>query len=215
MQRNSMLMAVLLGTASFLSAQTSGAPPKALPWTRYCQPEAGFCFKYPASWTMLGEVFDGHGVVVVPPQKQDRALWDEITVAIVAPPPQGDEEGIGLDGVIAKATTGLREAGQDFRTLQRQQRTVDHQPAEMLKAQYREKSTGHDWIEELVFIEGTDNAIYSVALKCSPQTLARLEPVFAQVVRSWTVPEPEAPQAESGESAPTQPPHPANTQPQR
>ncbi len=81
-----------------------------------------------------------------------RALWDEITVALVAPPPEGDEEGIGLDGVIQQATSGLREAGQSFETLQRQERTVDHKPAQMLKVQYREKSTGHDWIEELVFI---------------------------------------------------------------
>ena len=61
----------------------------------------------------------------------------------------------------------MREAGQNFQTLQRQQRTVDAKPAEMLKAQYREKATGRDWIEELVFIEGPDNEIYSVALKCA------------------------------------------------
>jgi hypothetical protein len=77
---------------------------------------------------MLGEIFDGIGVVVAPPQKQERTLWDAITVALVVPPPEGDEEPSGLNGVIEQAASGLRESGQDFETLQRQQRTVDHKP---------------------------------------------------------------------------------------
>ena len=75
----------------------------------------------------------------------------------------------------------MREGGQNFETLQRQQRTVDHKPAQMLKVRYREKATGHDWIEELVFIEGPDEEIYSVALKCAPENLARLEPVLERM----------------------------------
>jgi len=140
---------------------------------------------------MLGVVFDGRGVVVAPPQKQERALWDAITVALVVPPPEGNKEPLGLNGVIEKATSGLRDGGQNFETLQRQQRTVDHKPAQILKARYREKSTGHEWVEEVLFIEGPDNEVYSVALKCSPQELARLEPVFTAVLASWMLREPE------------------------
>ena len=149
---------------------------------------------------MMGEIFDGNGVVVAPPQKQERTLWDSITVALVVPPPQGDEEPLGLNGVIEEATSGLREGGQNFETLQRQQRTIDHKPAQILKARYRDKSTGHEWIEEMLFIEGPDNEIYSVALKCSPQELARLEPVLTGVLASWTLPEPEPP---VGDTEPT------------
>jgi hypothetical protein len=152
---------------------------------------------------MLGEVFDGHGVVVAPPQKEDRALWDAITVARVVPPPQGDEEPPGLDGVIERASSGLRQSGQGFETLQRQQRTVDHKPAQMLKARYHEKSNGRDWIEEMIFIEGPDNEIYSVVLKCAPQNLARLEPTLSRVLAGWTLPEPTAEPAR--DDAPTQP----------
>ncbi len=138
---------------------------------------------------MLGEVFDDKGVVVAPPQKEDRALWDAITVALVVPPPQGDDEPLGLNGVIDRATSGLRENGQNFETLQRQERTVDHKPAQMLKARYHEKANGRDWIEEMIFIEGPDNEIYSVALKCSPQDLARLEPVLDRLLAGWTLSE--------------------------
>ncbi len=187
----SSLLLVALGSFAIAAGQTSPSVPTRKPaaWKRYCQPEGGFCFKYPSSWSMLGEVFDGNGVVVAPPQKEDRALWDAITVALVVPPPQGDEEPLGLNGVIDRATSGLRESGQNFETLQRQERTVDHQPAQMLKTRYREKSSGRDWIEEMIFIEGPDNEIYSVALKCSPQSVVRLEPALKGVLAGWTLPE--------------------------
>src|SRR5271167_3955477 len=174
-------------------ASHSAPAHKPATWKRYCQPEGGFCFKYPSSWSMLGEIFEGNGVVVAPPQKGERALWDAVTVALVVPPPEGDEEPLGLNGVIEQATSGLREQGQDFVTVQRQQRTVDHKPAQMLKVRYHEKPNPRDWIEEMVFIEGPDDEIYSVALKCSPQDLARLEPVYKEVTASWTLPEPEPP----------------------
>ena len=153
---------------------------------------------------MLGEIFEGNGVVVAPPQKGERALWDAITIALVVPPSEGDEEPLGLNGMIEQATSGLRETGQDFVTVQRQQRVVDHKPAQMLKVRYHENSNGRDWIEEIVFIEGPANEIYSVAVKCSPPDLARLEPVFSQVLASWTLPEPEPPSGET-EETPKQP----------
>ena len=53
---------------------------------------------------------------------------------------------------------------------------MDHKPAQMLKVRYHEKATDRDWVEEMVFIQGPDGEIYSVALKCSPENLARLEP---------------------------------------
>jgi hypothetical protein len=70
---------------------------------------------------------------------------------------------------------------------------VDHKPAELLKVQYHDKSTDRAWVEELVFIEGPENEIYSVALKSAPDNLKRLEPVFAGVLESWTLPQPEPP----------------------
>ena len=193
---SSLLLVVAFGFLVAAAGQTSSPAPARKPaaWKRFCQPQGGFCFKYPSSWLILGETFNGNGVVVAPPQKEDRALWSAITVALVMPPPEGDEEPLGLNGVIERATSGLRESGQNFETLQRQQRIVDHKPAQMLKAGYREKSTGRDWIEEITFIEGPDNEIYSVALKCSPQGLARLEPVLSGVLAGWTLPETEPPQ---------------------
>ncbi|MGA2905402.1 MAG: hypothetical protein ABSD98_16365 [Candidatus Korobacteraceae bacterium] len=199
--RTGWLIGMALGLASVAAGQAAAPARKPVPWKRYCQPNAGFCFKYPGSWTMLGEVFDGNGVVVAPPQKEDRALWYEITLAMVAPSPEGDEEGPGLNDIVEQAAAAMREAVQDFQTLQRQERTVDHQPAQMLKARYRDKATGRDWVEELIFIQGPENEIYSVALKCAPQELARLEPVLKGVLESWTLPQPEPPESDRDEEA--------------
>jgi hypothetical protein len=181
---------VLASLGTSLSAQTTGKPaPKPSSWKSYCHPAPSFCFKYPAGWTMLGEVFDGNGVVVAPPQKQERELWDEVTVALVIPPPQSKDEATTIAEAIAQAVAGVRRAGQDFETEQRQQRTVNGKPAEMVKLHYIEKPSGRAWTEELVFIEGPDAEIYSVALKSATASLARMEPSFARIVDSWNLPE--------------------------
>jgi hypothetical protein len=202
------LSVLALGLPAVAAGQKPSTPPaplrKPVPRKRYCQPDGGFCFKYPGSWTMLGEVYDGNGVVVAPPQKLDKALWDEITVALIVPPSEGDEEPVSLDVIIEQASKTVREGGQAFETLQRQQRTVDHKPAQMLKVRYREKATDRDWVEEMVFIQGPDREIYSVALKCSPENLARLEPVFAGVLDSWVLPEPGPPAGMEDEDTPKQ-----------
>jgi len=174
--------------AAALVAQTKPPSPHAAPASkRYCQPDGGFCFRYPTSWGIQGQVFDGNGIVIAPSQQPGQA--SEITVALVMPPPEGDEEPPSIDSMIEQASKTIRESGQDFQTLQRQRRTVDNQPAELLKVRYRDKDSGQDWIEEIIFIDGPDDEIYSIALKCPPQDLARAEPVFARVVGSWALSE--------------------------
>jgi hypothetical protein len=211
--RFAILLVMTLNLAMPVSGQKSSATPARKPSPRksYCQPDGGFCFKYPGSWSVLGEVFDGNGVVIAPTQKLDRALWDEITVALILPPSEGDEEQVSLDGLIEQASQSMRQAGQSFETLQRQERTVDHKPAQMLKVRYHEKATDRDWIEQMVFIQGPDGEMYSVALKCSPENLTHLEPAFASVLESWMLPEPEPPAG--AEDAPKQATPPAKTPP--
>ncbi len=164
---------------------------------------------------MLGEVYDGDGVVVAPSQKLDKLLWDEITVALITPLSEGDEEPPSMDVMIEQASKAMSEGGQGFETLQRQQRTVDNKPAQMLKVRYHEKATDRDWVEEMVFIQGPDQEIYSVALKCSPENLSRLEPVLAGVLESWVLPEPEPPAGAEEEDTPKHATPPAKPVPPR
>jgi hypothetical protein len=200
----------LLAFVSAAAAQTPTKPaPKAQPLKEYCHPDYGFCFKYPSSWVSLGAIFDGNGIVVAPPQKQDRALWDEVTVALMIPPPEGDEEPMSIDQAIEKAVSSVRESGQNFDTVQRQQRTVDGNPAQVVTLHYVDKSNGHEWIEELVFVEGPESEIYSAGLKCSPESLARMELLFTRIVDTWKLPEPESAPGSTNDAAPagkSQPP---------
>src|SRR5271157_6067955 len=82
---SSLLLVVALGSFVVAAGQTSSPAParKPVAWKSYCQPDGGFCFKYPSSWSLLGEVFEGNGVVVAPQQKEDLALRDAITISMV------------------------------------------------------------------------------------------------------------------------------------
>jgi hypothetical protein len=192
---------------AFVSAATAQTPTKPVaktqPLMEYCHPNYGYCFKYPSSWVSLGPIFDGNGIVVAPPQKQDRAVWDEVTVALMIPPPEGDEEPVTVDQAIEKAVSSVRESGQNFDTVQRQQRTVDGNPAQVVKLHYVDKSSGREWIEELVFVEGPDSEIYSAGLKCAPESLARMEPLFTRIVDSWKLPAPESAPGATDDVAPS------------
>jgi hypothetical protein len=203
-----LLLALAVGSCALASAQTASKPPqKPVPLKKYCHGETGFCFKYPASWSLLGEVFDGNGVVVAPPQKQEREFWDEVTVALVFPPPQSAGEAVTIDQAIEQAVSRVREGGQSFETLERQRRRVDGKPAQLVKLHYVEMPGGREWIEELVFVEGPDEEIYSVALKCAPSSLLRMQPGFSRILDSWTLPEVEPPVGATDPVAPASPPN--------
>ena len=148
---------------------------------------------------MLGESI-GDGVVVAPQQTVDRELWDEVTVAAVVPPPAQNQPAMSIDQVIATAMTNMKASGHDPSTLQRQERTIEGLPAQMIRIRYHDEPSGRDWIEQLVFIEGPDQEIYSVALKAQPGTISRLEAAFDSIVRSWKL---ESSENRAGSPAPT------------
>jgi hypothetical protein len=89
-----------------------------------------------------------------------------------------------VDDVISTAMANMQADGRNPQTLQRQQRTVDGLAAQMIRLRYHDDEN-RDWIEELVFIAGPEQEIYSVALKGQPSSIARLEPAFAGILRSW------------------------------
>ena len=182
-------------------AQTNTARPHAGAsiQKRYCQQGGGFCFSYPANWTMLGESV-GDGVVVAPQQALDHTLWDEVTVAAVVPAPSEDHPAMSIDKVIETAMANMQASGHNPATLQRQVRTVAGLPAQMIRIRYHDEPSGRDWIEQLVFIAGPEQEIYSVALKAQPGTIARLQAAFDNIVRSWKL----QPADSSGGSQPSQ-----------
>jgi hypothetical protein len=178
--------AACLAASVVCSAQSQPAKPSAKPRSaqkRYCQQYGGFCFSYPANWLMLGDY--AAGVIVAPQQTLDRLFWDEVTVTNVIPPPAENQPPLNIDQVIQTAMMNMRADDHAPTTLQRQERTVAGLPAQMIRIRYHDEPSGRDWIEQLVFIEGPDQQIYSVALKGQPGTISRLEPAFDSILRSW------------------------------
>ena len=201
-----LLLACLLALCAVASAQTVTKPkPKSKPLVvnKYCHAPGSFCFMFPLSWSVLGPVFDGNGVMIAPPQpKQERSSWDTVTAALVIPPPKSSADAVTIDQVIEQAVARVREGGQGFETLERQRRRVDGKPAQLVKLHYVDKTSGREWIEALVFIEGPDAEIYSMALKSAPASMARMEPLFSRILNSWTLPEVEPPVSGTDSEAP-------------
>ncbi len=113
---------------------------------------------------------------------------------------------MSIDQVIATAMTNMKASGHDPATLQRQERSIEGLPAQMIRIRYHDEPSGRDWIEQLVFIEGPEQEIYSVALKAQPGTISRLEPAFDAIVRSWKL---ESSENHVGSQAPMSSPSPA------
>ena len=153
------------------------------PWTRYCLKTASFCFDYPSSWSNLGPVFDGAGVVVAEPQqRRPREEWNQITAAAVElPEPAAGSELPGLDELITLVLAPT--PGTAIRTMQRRNTVIGGYPAQVVTAEVQEpeKPPG----TELIAFIDADGIIYSVALRCAPAELKRLQPLFEHALRSW------------------------------
>jgi hypothetical protein len=182
-------------------APSPGAPPdkpqvgateqsKATPG-HYCNPDAGFCFDYPKDWEMMGEVFEGDGVVVAPTQQIQRQYWNQITVAALPSADEDREESdvpADLDETLRRLLDTMKEGTKTFETQQRRTEMVDELPAQFMKVHYIEQGEkGREWIEEITFIQSPDNVIYSVALKSAPSAVTQLEPAYKAIVNSFQV----------------------------
>ena len=178
------LLAASITLSCFAQSSTKAHASPSSPTKRFCQVAGGFCFSYPASWSELGEAF-GDGVVIAPRQTMDQSLWNVVTAATVAPPPDEGQSAASIDDVIGKALSNMQATGHNAATLQRQERITAGLPSQAIRVRYHDDETGRDWVEQLVFIEGPDQEIYSLSLKAQPADVAKLEPAFDSILRSW------------------------------
>ena len=176
------ILAVTLSLASFAQTTRKTSPPTQT--KHFCQPEGGFCFSYPASWSVLGEAF-GNDVVIAPPQTGERSLWNVVTVVAIHEPVNPSQGTVSIDQIIETALDNMRAAGHIPATLERQERIVAGLPGQMLRLRYHDDATGRDWVEQLVFAEGPEQEVYSASLKAQPADFEDLQPAFENILRSW------------------------------
>jgi hypothetical protein len=191
-------------TAQAPSASKSTAGPTRN-WKTYCSEEAEYCISYPPDWDMVGDVMEGNGAVMAPPQPgKDKSLWDEITVSVTdLPEPEKGKERPSFDDILSVALQGL--PGNNVEMLQRTEMTLHDRDAELVKISYNDKETGKPWVEEIVFIDD-ELAIYSVALRATPEDVDRLEETFRKIVATWRP-------AEAPPAVPASPPAPKKPTP--
>lgn len=173
------------GTSTSKPTTTSARPRISLKgWKTYCSEEGAYCISYPPDWNVAGDVFEGTGVVMAPPQPgKDRSQWDAVTSSVAyLPEAQGNKEPPTFDEILTVAMNNL--PGKNVQTLHRTELTVANRPAELVKLQYDDAETKKTWIEVIVFIDDGD-AIYSTALRAVPEDVEKLEPVFRTIVATW------------------------------
>jgi hypothetical protein len=160
-------------------------------WKTYCSEEAEYCISYPPDWEVVGDVMEGNGVVMAPPQNgKDKALWNGVTVSVTDLPDEEGQQPPSFDDIVSVALSGL--PGKNVETLQRSQMTLHDRDAELIKVRYNDKETNQSWIEEIVFIDD-QLAIYSIALRATPNDVPGLEETFRRIVATWRPSEPESP----------------------
>ena len=173
------------------SAPTTPAPTIKTPpsasirnWKSYCSEEAEYCVSYPPDWDLVGDVMEGNGAVMAPPQgKKDKSLWNQVTVSVTdLPEPEKGKEPASFDDILTSALSGL--PGKNVQTLQRSELTLHGRDAELVKVKYEDKETGQPWVEEIVFIDD-ELAIYSIALRATPDDVDSLEETFRRIVATW------------------------------
>jgi hypothetical protein len=157
----------------------------------------GLCVTVPASWQRLGNIFDDLGFVVAEQHAgTDSASWPQISVAAIDVPPQKGGSALSLDALVDIVLT----PDGSFTSSETQQRTrllLNGASAEILRVKLHNDAatdaTQADTIEEVALIEGDDGLVYSIALRCAPSELTRLEPIFQKTARSWRVKPPAIP----------------------
>lgn len=172
-------------TAEKSAAQSSSAPAKVSikGWKTYCSEEGAYCISYPPDWNVVGDVFEGTGIVMAPPQNgKDKSEWNQVTSSVANIPQVEGKEPPTFDEILSIAMRDL--PGKNVQTLQRTELTVARRPAELVKVKYDDPKTNKAWVEEIVFIDDED-AIYSTALRAAPEDLEKLEPVFRTIVATW------------------------------
>ena len=194
-----------------------------------CVEAVGLCVSIPATWQRLGNIFDDLGFVVAEPHPGvDSAAWPQISVAAIDVPAQkADGSGPSLDALVDIVLT----PDGSFTTAETQQRArlllnganaevlrvklhngakdslQDASPDAALNANQSANQSANqaDTIEEVALIEGDEGLVYSIALRCAPEEVTRLEPVFQKAIHSWRFKPPAAAPSVPAKPAPAPP----------
>ncbi len=177
--------ALFLLFSTFCLAQAGQKPstPARPHGPNYCNQDLGFCFDYPASWKMLGEVYDGHGVSVAPPQQGDESQWAQVTVAAVEIPPREGKDPPTVEDLVTSLVGKMTEQTDSMETVRRSQVTLGGHPAQLLQVHYQE--SGNLWGETIVAMDGGNGSFYIVVYKALATDEAKYQTEVENILKSF------------------------------
>jgi hypothetical protein len=166
-----------------LAAFTFAQAPAKNPAKPYCNHDLGYCFDYPANWKMLGDVYEGHGVTVAPPQPGDESQWAQVTVAAMdIPTPEGKTPPT-VDDLVTALTGKMAEQTANMETVRRSQETLARHPAQLLQVRYDED--GKRWGETIVAMDAGNGTFYTVVYKARVGEEAKYQTQVVAILRSF------------------------------
>ena len=185
-------VAILLLLSSLLSAQATKPAPKnpagSKPGMSYfCNQDLGYCFDFPMSWKMLGQVYDGYGAVVAPPQEGDQSTWANVTVAAVEVPTEEGKNPPGVEDLVTSLVGKMTEQVQNMETVRRTEDTLAQHPAQLLQVRYDEG--GKRWSETIVATDGGNGMFYTIVYKAPAADEAKYDKGFNEVLKSFRIKE--------------------------
>jgi hypothetical protein len=181
------LFYLLLLVSVFTAAQTAPATkPSTLakPHTSYyCNQDLGYCFDFPASWKMLGEVYEGHGATVAPAQTGDQSQWAQVTVAAVEIPETEGKNLPTVEDLVTSLVGKMAEQTANMQTVRRSEETLAHRPAQLLQVHYDED--GKRWGETILAMDGGNGAFYTVVYKALESEEAKYKAQVEGILKSF------------------------------
>lgn len=174
-------LASLLVFSALTAAQTN--PPIQKLTKPYCNHDLGYCFDYPASWKLLGEVYDGRGVTVAPSQAGDESQWAQVTVAAIEIPTPEGKNPPSVDDLVTTLIGKMAVQTTNMETVRRSQETLAHHPAQLLQVRYDED--GKRWGETIIAMDGNNGSFYTVVYKAIASTEAKYQTKVEGILKSF------------------------------
>jgi hypothetical protein len=183
------LLAALCLTAPAAAQGKPATPAKSHPAAalrQQCAEALPLCVAVPAAWQRLGDLYDGLGFVVAEPTKDAaQDTWPQISVAAIdAPPVKAGAPPRSLDSMVELMLT----PDGSFRSAETEQRShllLNGADAEIIRVRLHGAEGQPDKIEELALIDGDEEMVFAIVLRCPPGDFARLDPIFQKLARSW------------------------------
>jgi hypothetical protein len=151
----------------------------------FCNQDLGYCFDFPANWKMLGQVYEGYGAVVAPPQPGEQSEWTNVTVAAVEIPIEEGKNPPTVDDLVTSLMGKMAQQAAGMETVRRSEETLAQRPAQLLQVRYTEN--GKRWGETIVAMDGGGGMFYTVVYKVPVNDEAKYQKQFEEIARSFRV----------------------------